>query len=263
MHLGELPKFETFNQKIIDFFDGSGIIIYKKNWAMEGTAVLDAVLFNFDGTLAETLGGLVICTNEMLKHFGLPPREECEILELLQLPEQDYLRAVLSQEVIRERGEGFFWEAQAVFQETYRRLGCSLTAAHPGITEALDELRLMGLGMGVVSNRAESSLFAIVEQIFPGRFGALAGTGVYPPKPDPALAVKAARMLRVNPARCAFVGGTPADMMTAVNAGMIPIGVGWGYRPQILLRRAGAAAICGTPAELADLIRLYKKGLIL
>ena len=225
--------------------------------------MLDAVLFDFDGTLADTLSDLVVCMNRLMEHCGLPPHTEEEVQGFVSLAERDYLRAALSEEVIRERGEDFFAEAEAFYAETYRQHGCDLTVPYPGITDALDELRGMELQMGVVSNKAEAALMPLTEKLFPGRFGAAAGTGVNPPKPDPALAIKAARMLRVNPARCAFVGDTPVDMMTAVNAGMIPIGVTWGYRPEMLLRRAGAAAICHSPADLPDLIRLYKMGLIL
>lgn len=225
--------------------------------------MLDAVLFDFDGTLADTLCDLVICMNMLMDHCGLPRYTEAEVQGFVSLGEREYLRAALTEPLIRERGEDFFTEAAAFYADTYRKHGCDLTAPFPGITEALDQLRGMELRMGVVSNKAESALVPVTEQLFPGRFGAVAGTGVYPPKPDPALAFKAARMLRVKPARCAFVGDAPLDMMTAVNAGMIPIGVSWGYRSAALLRRAGAAAVCETPADLPELIRLYKKGLIL
>lgn len=225
--------------------------------------MVDAVLFSFNGTLADSLDDLVLCLNRMLEHFGLPTCAAADVTGFVSLAERDVLRAVLTEPVIRERGEDFFAEAEAYYKEVCRTQGGTLTVPYPGITEALDEIRRMGLRMGVVSNKAESTLSGTVEQLFPGRFGAAAGTGVYPPKPDPALAIKASRMLRVNPARCVFVGGTPADMVTAAAAGMIPIGVSWGYRPEALLRRAGAAAICDTPSDLPDLIRLYKKGLIL
>lgn len=225
--------------------------------------MLEAVLFDFDGTLADTLCDLTACMNRLLTRYGLPLCTESDIQELVSLGEREYLRTALTEPVIRERGEDFFAEASAYYGEIYRAHGCDMTSPYPGITAALDELRRMGLRLGLVSNKAEAYLLPLAEQLFPGRFGAAAGTGVYPPKPDPALAIKAARMLRVNPARCAFVGDTPADMVTAVNAGMIPIGVSWGYRPEVLLRRAGAAAICAEPGDLPELIRLYKKGLIL
>lgn len=225
--------------------------------------MLDAVLFDFDGTLADTLGDLVICMNMLMEHCGLPPYGTSEVQGFISLAEREYLRAALTEEVIRERGEDFFAEAQAAYTRIFEAHGTDTTLPYPGMLEALDELRLMGLQLGVVSNKAEAALLPVTEKLFPGRFGAAAGTGAYPPKPDPALAIKTARMLRVNPLRCILVGDTPVDMQTAVNAGMIPIGVTWGYRPAALLRRAGAAAICETPAELPDLIRLYKKGMIL
>ena len=225
--------------------------------------MLDAVLFDLDGTLADTAADLLACMNVTLARFDLPPKTEGDILALMGKAEREYVRAALTESLIAERGEDFFEEVSRFYAAQYEAHFCDLTAPYPGIAAALDEIRQMGLRLGVVSNKGEAFVAAITEHLFPGRFGAVSGSGTLPPKPDPALPNKVARMLRVHPSRCALVGDTPTDITAALNAGMVPIGVTWGYRPEILLRRAGASVLCHAPDELPDAVRLCRKGLVL
>ena len=54
------------------------------------------------------------------------------------------------------------------------------------------------------------------------------------------------------PEECVFIGDSDIDMKTAVNAGMYPIGVSWGYREPEVLLEAGAKYIAKTPADLVS-----------
>ncbi len=71
-----------------------------------------------------------------------------------------------------------------------------------------------------------------------------------PKKPDPAGAIEAACQLGVEPADCLYVGDSGVDMQTALAAGMIPVGVAWGFRPADELRSCGAAAVVDHPQEI-------------
>ena len=53
---------------------------------------------------------------------------------------------------------------------------------------------------------------------------------------------------------CYFIGDSDVDIFTAVNAGMHPVGVRWGFRPVEELREAGAETILETPADLLALL---------
>ena len=77
-----------------------------------------------------------------------------------------------------------------------------------------------------------------------------------PPKPDPFLPALIARELGVSPADCAMVGDSDVDIATARNAGMLHIGVDWGYRDAAFLRAHGATNIAHTPEE----IEIFVKG---
>ena len=74
-------------------------------------------------------------------------------------------------------------------------------------------------------------------------------------KPDPARAFMIARDFGVKPEDVAFVGDSDVDMMTAKNAGMLPIGVSWGYRSAEVLQDAGAAYVAANSEELYRIIK--------
>jgi phosphoglycolate phosphatase len=75
-----------------------------------------------------------------------------------------------------------------------------------------------------------------------------------PKKPDPLQALAAAKKMGVKPAACIFLGDSAVDMETACNAGMLPVGAGWGFRPAEELLNAGATTVIHHPRELLDLI---------
>ncbi len=225
--------------------------------------MLDTVLFDLDGTLADTLPSLTVFINHTLEAYGLPPRSTDDVLALVGLGERDFFRGAIDEAVLSARGEDFFEKIYDDYVTYSREHLCDFTLPYPGIVQAIDTLRAQGYRLGVVSNKADALVKQTLETLFPGRFSAVIGAGIYPAKPDPTVAVAAAKMLGTPPARCLFVGDSEFDMMTAVNAGMVPLGVSWGYRPVMLLRHHGAAAICDDPHELAKVIDACRKGLIL
>jgi len=75
-----------------------------------------------------------------------------------------------------------------------------------------------------------------------------------PCKPDPAGALEAARLLHTAPQEICYLGDTNTDMQTAISAGMLPVGVRWGFRPASELLAAGARHLIEAPAELLALL---------
>jgi len=75
-----------------------------------------------------------------------------------------------------------------------------------------------------------------------------------PKKPDPRQALSSAVQMGVAPSSCIFISYNAVDMETARNAGMQPVGAGWGFRPAGELMDAGALTVIHHPQELLDLI---------
>lgn len=208
-----------------------------------------AVIFDLDGTLLDTLEDLGECTNAVLRWLGHPehPREAYRWLvgegmeQLVRgaLPEANRDPATVTRGLERLKGE---------YAAGWRRH----TRPYPGVVAALRELAAARVPAAVLSNKADEFTQEMVTHFFgAGAFTRVLGSRPFVPrKPDPAAALDLAAALAVPPADIAFVGDTRVDMETAVRAGMRPLGVTWGFRPESELREHGASGIVHSPAEL-------------
>lgn len=209
--------------------------------------VFRAVLFDLDGTLADSLGDLGGAMNEALAARGLPEH-----------PKAAYRQFVGEGiEVLVRRASGLLDEAviQALVVEYRARYAARIdaeTRPYEGVAAMLDGLVAARVPMAVLSNKRDDFTVELVRRLF-GRwpFVEVRGERVETPrKPDPTAALQIARALGVPAAECAFVGDTAIDIATAVAAGMIPIGVLWGFRGREELVAAGASRLLKHPREL-------------
>ena len=75
-----------------------------------------------------------------------------------------------------------------------------------------------------------------------------------PKKPDPTAALIIAEKLGVSKEECIYIGDSDTDMLTGNNAGMLPVGVTWGFRDRDVLVEYGAKYLIEHPEELLDII---------
>ena len=81
------------------------------------------------------------------------------------------------------------------------------------------------------------------------------GQSSLPPKPNPASALLAAKVMGVKPQKCIYIGDSDVDIKTAFNAGMKQISVSWGYRDEEFLKKSGASHIAKTPDEVVEMVK--------
>ena len=79
-----------------------------------------------------------------------------------------------------------------------------------------------------------------------------------PRKPDPAKVLAIARRMGIRPEEIVYIGDSGVDMQTAVNAGMLPVGVLWGFREQAELEASGAELLLAHPLELLEKLEFVK-----
>ncbi|MBE6708787.1 MAG: HAD family hydrolase [Ruminococcaceae bacterium] len=214
--------------------------------------MIKAVIFDLDGTLADTLEDLMTAMNGMLRHFGWPERTLEELRSFINRGARVFVARSMPEGSWNNMNDPVVDEAIEVYNGCYDLCFNDKTAPFPGVPEAVARLKDAGLGLGVLSNKQDFFVKPMSEKLFPGTFDVIRGQGEYPEKPEPTSAVVTARELGAEPDECVFVGDSDIDMKTAVNAGMYPIGVAWGYREPELLLEAGAAYIADTPEDLAE-----------
>jgi len=214
-----------------------------------------AVLFDLDGTLLDTLDDLARSGNDVLEARGLPTHSRDAYRHFIGCGMANLVRVIFPEEERPAEGA----ETEAILREyraAYARNWNRTTVPFPGIPELLDELCARGIPIGVLSNKSHDFTVKCIEEFLPGWawtvvFGHREGK---PRKPDPASAHEAAGILGVDPNRCFYIGDSDVDMQTAKNSGMRAIGVEWGFRPVSELQEHGADAILSEPADLLALL---------
>lgn len=214
---------------------------------------IQAVIFDLDGTLLDTLTDIADAVNRVLAANGYPKH-----------PEQEYRWFVGdgSAMLIKRSLPPDHRDAKNVqaclerFIADYNQHWHRKTIPYPGIMELLDRLQTRRLKLAVVTNKPHRFAGKMVAHYFPeAAFDPILGLheGV-PKKPDPTQALVAAQQMQVAPHECLFVGDSAVDIKTARRAGMPSIGAGWGFRPKSELIDAGADHIIDHPMEVLSLL---------
>ena len=225
---------------------------------------IDALIFDLDGTLADSILDIASATNVVLAELGLPPHStEAYKAFVGEGAEHLVRRAVRAAQRLDWHvvDDAALPAPVAVLAESYRvhygALEHSGSAPYPGIDRMLDGVVASGRRMAVLSNKRDDFTRHLVQHAF-GRWPFVDVRGErdgVPRKPDPTAALELAQVLGVPPARIGFVGDTPVDVGTALGAGMISIGVLWGFRTREELTKAGAQVLLERPEDLLALLR--------
>ncbi|MDH0302794.1 MULTISPECIES: HAD-IA family hydrolase [unclassified Pseudomonas] len=214
---------------------------------MRGLADVQAVLFDLDGTLVDTLPDIAWCLNHVLARHRLPGLPVDRVRALVGGGV-----AAMIEQVAAEQGGADVGRLHAEYSACYRQHLVRLSRPYAGVVPLLEAVTARGLPMAVVTNKAHALAVEVVEHLLSTSvFGAMLG---HQPglrlKPSPDAALQAAERLGVAPARCLFVGDTAIDLLTAQAAGMPAVAAGWGYGAPAVLRAHRPQLYCETPHQL-------------
>lgn len=214
-------------------------------------AATDAVIFDLDGTLVDTASDIASAMNFVLAAHGLPTYGVADYRRRIHGGVEQLVRSVLPPEAL-----ALVPRIVAEYRARYDAHLIVKSAPYPGVRELLLDLDARRLPMCVLSNKPDPATKALIGALFPGTaFRSVVGERPdWPAKPDPTVALELARQMQVAPARCSLVGDTRIDMQTAVAAGMLPVGVEWGFQPATELLANGARALIARPGALLELV---------
>jgi phosphoglycolate phosphatase len=213
----------------------------------------EAVIFDLDGTLLDTIEDIASAMNRILQSRGWPTFGIPEYKKLVGDGLEELVRRALTPHGL---GDDEIAALIRDYRDEYARSWRDTSRPYPGIPELLRELARRGLKTAVLSNKSDPFTQDMTAELLPGcRFDVVRGAvpGI-PLKPDPAPAVMIAAQLAVAPDACLLLGDTKVDMQTARAAGMFPVGALWGFRDAAELASNGAAALIGAPLELLPLL---------
>lgn len=186
-----------------------------------------AVLFDLDGTLADTAPDLGAALNRLRHEQGLPALPVAAVRSYASMGARGLLRAGFgltphdpSYETLRD-----------AFLSYYEAHLCNQTRLFPGIPELLAALEARGLLWGVVTNKAMRFTVPIIAALGlePRAACVVGGDSTPHAKPHPAPLLCAAHSLDIAPARCYYLGDDLRDVQAAHAAGMRAVVVEYGY----------------------------------
>ena len=212
----------------------------------------DAVVFDLDGTLLDTLDDLTASANEAAAYCGMPVHTREEVRSFVG----NGIRKLIERMLPEERREELFDTAFCRFKEHYASHCMDETEPYPGIISLLDWLKKSGYRTAIVSNKADFAVKKLNQVYFSDLIDVAVGEqeGVKK-KPEPDMVYHALKQMNVSADRALYVGDSDVDIRTAVNAGMDSVIVTWGFREKEFLRRQGADVLADNVSELRRLIR--------
>jgi len=213
-----------------------------------------AVLFDLDGTLLDTIDDLADSLNAVLAGEGLPTVPTAEHKFMVGDGVRNYVLRALP--TGRRGDEALLTRVIGKYREAYGGRWAVKTRPYDGVAEMLAALAGRGVRLAVLSNKPDDFTRAMVAH-FLGEFDFEAVRGALPEvpmKPDPVAAVGIAERMGLPAEAFAYVGDTATDMQTARAAGMFAVGVLWGFRGRGELVDAGAEVLIEHPSDLPGVL---------
>lgn len=209
-------------------------------------------IFDLDGTLLNTLDDLANACNYALNKFSFPTHEVEKYKTFIGNGIYKLVERAVPDNKEDEETVGKVLE---VFSDYYNEHMMDMTKPYDGIINLLDELRMKGIKLGVVSNKKHEFTIEIVNKYFGDRFNIVFGHREnYKEKPDPSSVLEIIEKLDVLKSECIYIGDSNVDVITARNSGIECIGVSWGFRGKEELAKAGADYLADNIIELRDII---------
>ncbi len=211
-----------------------------------------AVLFDLDGTLADTAPDLAAALNRLRADQGLEPVPLARLRPFASAGARGLVHAGFGV----KPGDGDYDALREAFLEAYRENTCVETQLFPGIAELLAELGRRSLAWGIVTNKATRFTDRIVEALGLQPACVVCGDTTEHLKPHPAPLRHAAEQLKLAPQDCMYLGDDLRDIQAARAAEMRAIAVGWGYHhPESGGPRSWKAdAVIAKPKDLIDVL---------
>jgi 2-phosphoglycolate phosphatase len=213
--------------------------------------LIRAVLFDLDGTLADTAGDLAGALNTLRAEHSLDSLP----LEIMRPHTSSGARGMLKAGFDMEPEDARYLTMRERFLDLYAAALCVHTRLFDGMPELLGELERRAIAWGIVTNKPRRFTDPLVQALELHRRAAcvVSGDTTVKPKPAPEPLLYAAQAMRIAPEACLYVGDDLRDVQSARSAGMPVVAAGWGY-----LGEEGdpgdwaADAVLAHPAEVLD-----------
>lgn len=217
-------------------------------------------IFDFDGTLLNTIYDLGAACNHALEQFGFPLHDMEEYPHLVGNGVNRLIERALPE---GQKTEANILKLREVFVPYYDTHNKVHTFAYDGIKELLSFLKDNGWHLAVASNKYQAAAEDMVAHYFPDTFDVVLGERVgCPRKPDPQIVNDILAQLGVELSeeerrQVLYIGDSDVDMKTAANAGLTAVACTWGFCTEDVLRDFNPQYIVAHPSDCKHIFSQY------
>lgn len=211
-----------------------------------------AVVFDLDGTLADTAADIGESLNTALATLDLPGVETDAVRHMI-----GHGPTVLAERAMRHLGvtteRSRVGQLTDAFMDIYAASGNRLSSLFAGVGDCLDELAAANVAIGVCSNKPHDACRGLLVDLGIAKYvGALQGSAAgVPRKPDPTMLLEVLRLLDVSAEFALYVGDSDTDVRTARAAGLPVVLVSYGYSDKPA-DQLGADGVVSSLRELSN-----------
>lgn len=215
---------------------------------------MKACIFDLDGTLTDTLESLVFSVNASLKEMGFQSISDDQCRTFVGNGARYLMESALK--AAGDKDASRIEEGMQVYGRIFNENCTYHVEPYDGILSMLQEMKVRGLKLAVLSNKPHKQTVNVVETIFgKDMFTYIQGQcDTMKRKPEPDGVYYILDRLGISKEECLYVGDSEVDVQTGNNAGLKNISVTWGFRSRELLERAGAEYVIDRPEELLQFI---------
>lgn len=194
------------------------------------------LIFDFDGTLADTGAVILQTTAQTLARLKLPLPPEASLKKWIGLP-----LAEIFANACDTRDEELISEAVKIYRARFPE-NCGTVKLYPGVRQGLDKLRRAGMMLALASSRERNSLLSLTNLLgITNDFNVIAGEqDVIRHKPEPDIVNFVLKATNITPDCAMFIGDTVFDIAAGRAAGVKTCGVTYGNHKRERLLAAGA-----------------------
>ncbi len=203
------------------------------------------IVFDFDGTIADTYQAIVDITNDLSSEFGYQPIDEEELLLLKNLS---------SKEIVK-RAEISLFKIPFLVKRVQKELGGQIADLSPikGIESVLLELKQRNYILGIVTSNVRENVMLFLqknnlEYLFDFIYS---GTNIFGKH---RIINELVRKRKLNKTDVIYVGDETRDIRSARKSGINVIAVGWGFNSQEILAEYKPDFLAVKPTELLEAI---------